>query len=274
MGRILMQNIFLQSISDEEYQSLKKLIENLTGIRLNVNRRYFLENFLLKRCQYLEISNFKTYYEVLKKNELEMTLLINLVTNLSTSFFREKHHFEYLKKHILPTLKSLKQKIRIWSAGCSTGEEPYSIAITLSETIENMNKYDIKILATDLNTDALKIAKRGIYDRDQSKTLSEHTKSYCVQENDTIQINDDIKKIITFKKLNLLDPWPMKKMFDIIFCRNVIIYLKPEVIDQLLNKIDQLLEPGGFLFLGHSENLRHFSDRYISLGQTIYKKVT
>ncbi|HXH54703.1 MAG TPA: protein-glutamate O-methyltransferase CheR [Gammaproteobacteria bacterium] len=271
-----MRDLFWQLITDEEYQELKKLIESAIGVNLNLNRRDFIENLLLKRFKDLDISDFKTYYEFIKNNEQEMTCLINLVTNVSTNFFREKHHFEYMEKYIFPMLIASKRRIRLWSAGCSTGEEPYSIAMTLFETVENISAYDVKILATDINTRALEIARSGIYNKNRFENLSHYTKNLPVIEGDNvkkIQINKAIREIISFRKLNLLDRWPMKKLFDIIFCRNVTIYLKPEVTAQLFKQFDKLLEPGGFLILGHSESLTLFSDRYICLGKTIYKKV-
>lgn len=271
-----MRDLFWQLITDEEYQTLKKLIESAIGVNLNLNRRDFIENLLLKRFKDLDVSDFKTYYEFLKNNEQEMTCLINLVTNVSTDFFREKHHFEYMAKHILPMLIASKRKIRLWSAGCSTGEEPYSIAMTLFETIENISAYDIRILATDINTKALETAREGLYNQSHSEKLSDHTKSFHVVEDGNvkkIQINNAQREMIAFRKLNLLEVWPMKNLFDVIFCRNVTIYLKPEVTEQLFKQFDKLLEPGGFLILGHSESLNLFSDRYICLGKTIYKKV-
>ncbi len=276
MDRILMRALFWQLITNEEFQILKKLIESTIGINLNLNRRDFIENLLLKRFKELDVPDFKTYYELIKNDDKEMTFLINLVTNISTDFFREKHHFEYIAKYVLPMLIMSKQKIRLWSAGCSTGEEPYSMAITLFENIENMSRYDIKILATDVNTRALEMARVGIYYQSHSEKLSDHPKSFDVIEEggvNKIQINPVLREIISFRKLNLLEPWPMKNLFNIIFCRNVTIYLKPEVTEKIFKKFDKLLEPGGILILGHSESLTLFSDRYVCLGKTIYKKV-
>lgn len=258
MDRILMKEIFWQLMTDEEYQTLKKLLETSIGINLNLNRRDFVENLLLKRFQDLAVSDFKTYYELIKNNAEEMSALINVLTNVSTHFFRENHHFEYMEKYVIPTLIASKQKIRLWSAGCATGEEAYSIAMTLFAAIKNISEYDIKILATDINTEALKIARAGLYEQDHDEK---------------IKIKEAIRELIAFRKLNLLDPWPMKNLFDVIFCRNVTIYLKPEVTEKLFKKFDALLEPGGFLFLGHSESLTLFQDRYVCLGKTIYQKV-
>jgi len=271
-----MRDLFWQLITDEEYQTLKELIESAIGINLNFKRRDFIENLLIKRFKELDISDFKSYYKFIKNNEQEMTCLINLVTNISTDFFREKHHFEYMSNHILPMLMASKRKIRLWSAGCSTGEEPYSIAMTVFETIGNIYEYDIKILATDINTNALEMAREGIYNQSYAEKLSDHVKSFHVIEDNNIkkiQINNVVREIIAFRKLNLLESWPMKNLFDVIFCRNVTIYLKPEVTNQLFRHFDKLLEPGGFLVLGHSESLNLFSSRYICLGKTMYKKV-
>jgi chemotaxis protein methyltransferase CheR len=271
-----MRDLFWKLITDEEYQTLKKLIEKSIGVNLNLNRRDFIENLLLKRFKDLNVGDFKAYYEFIKSNDQEMVSLIDSITNISTHFFREEHHFEYIAKHIIPRLTASKRKIRLWSAGCSTGEEAYSLAITLFETIKNMGEYDMKILATDINTKALEIAQVGIYNQSYDEKLKNYIENFNFIQNNNIKkikIKNAIREIIAFRKLNLLDPWPMKNLFDVIFCRNVTIYLKPEVTAQLFKKFDQLLEPGGFLFLGHSENLTLFQDRYVCLGKTIYQKV-
>jgi chemotaxis protein methyltransferase CheR len=275
MDRILMRDLFWQLITDTEYQALKVLIETEIGIKLALNRRDFIENLLLKRFQALDIPDFRTYYELIINSPQELTFLINSLTNISTHFFREAHHFEYMANTILPRLAS-KSKIRLWSAGCSTGEEPYSMAITLVESLKNMHEYDIKILATDINTEALKIARAGIYNQASLDELNHYKKHFNVLENNhlkRIRIKKNIRALITFRKLNLLEPWPMKNLFDVIFCRNVTIYLKPSVIVELFEKFDKLLAVGGFLILGHAENLTLFPDRYICLGKTIYQKV-
>lgn len=271
-----MQGLFWQLMTDQEYQKLEKLIEDSIGVKLSHNRKDFVENLLIKKFKMLDISDFNTYYERINNDEQEMACLINSLTNTSTDFFRENHHFEYMANHILPELIASKEKIRLWSAGCSTGEEPYSMAITLYETVPDLEKLDIKILATDINTEALEFAQAGIYDQVHSKKLGNHKKSYHIVQDinhKKIQMKDFLKKIIAFRKLNLLEPWPMKNPFDVIFCRNVTIYLRPEITAHIFQRFDQLLKVGGFLILGHSENLTLFQDRYVCLGQTIYKKV-
>lgn len=273
----LMRDLFWKLMTDQEYSMLEKLIEDTIGVNLNPHKRDFIENMLIKRFKVLGISDFETYYAFLKSNAQEMTSLINLMTNISTDFFRENHHFEYMASHMIPTLLASKQKIRLWSAGCSTGEEPYSMAMTLYDTIPNLDNLDVKILATDINTDALETARLGLYDLIHSKKISKHRENFDVILSNNvkkIKMHDNLKKIIAFKKLNLLEPWPIKNPFDIIFCRNVTIYLKPEVTTHLFLKFDKLLKVGGFLVLGHSENLSLFQGRYVCLGKTIYQKVS
>ncbi len=270
-----MRELFWHLITDEEYQALKVLVETETGIDVSFHKRDFIENLLLKRFKDLAISNFETYYELVKNDNSELRFLINAITNISTYFFREVHHFEYMVSHILPIF-ALKRKIRLWSAGCSTGEEPYSMAITLVENLQNISECDIKILATDINTEALEIARTGIYSQVHTERLNHHKKGFdLIDDNHVkkIKIKKAVKEIITFRKLNLFKQWPMKNPFDVIFCRNVTIYLKADAIVQLFQKFDALLEIGGFLILGHSENLTLFQERYICLGKTIYQKV-
>jgi chemotaxis protein methyltransferase CheR len=273
-----MKNLYWTLLTSEEHKKLEEIVEATVGFSLRNNKKDFIENLLIKRFSELQVSNFDSYYKILKSNRKEFSFLINKITNVSTYFFREKHHFEYLSTHVLPNLIASEKKIRLWSAGCSTGEEPYSIAMMLFGSIADISQYDIKILATDVNTVALEIAKMGLYNEDQYiEKIDQYKKFFhIVPENgvNKIQMDNSLKKIISFNYLNLLDSsWPMSNLFDVIFCRNVIIYLKPEVTRKLFEKFDRLLKVGGILALGHSENLNQFQDRYISLGKTLYQKI-
>lgn len=266
-----MKDFFL---TDDVFFRLAKLAENLAGIELTTNKLENIKVHLSERISQLGVSNFDLYYKLLQTNEVEITYFINLITNTSTSFFREKHHFDYLSNRLLPELVNNKNKIRIWSAGCATGEEPYSIAMAVYGSILNIEKYDIKILATDINTDALKIAREGIYDPDLINSIKDYKIWFKkINKPNKVQVDDRLKKLIIFKKLNLFTAWPIHKTLDVIFCRNVTIYLKKEATYTIIKKFDSLLEVGGILILGHSEHLEGIQERYICLGKSVYKKV-
>jgi chemotaxis protein methyltransferase CheR len=197
-----------------------------------------------------------------------------------TAFFRENHHFLYLKNTIIPQLikqNALSKRIRIWSAGCSTGEEPYSLAITLKQSIPDIDQWDIKILATDLDANVVAHGKAGIYRADRIEGLDENVKRRWFKrgtgDNDNaVKVAPELQELITFKRLNLLHDWPMKGPFDVIFCRNVVIYFDKDTQRVLFDRYANILKPEGHLFIGHSESLYKVSTRFDNLGQTIYKR--
>lgn len=256
---------------------LKSLAKNIAGIKIEANKESAVYNRLVRRLRTLDLVDFTDYCHLLEENPDERTKFINLISNSLTSFFREKYHFDHLERIILPTLLAKKQKIRIWSAGCSTGEEPYSIAITVNKLLSERKDIDIKILATDINTDSLETAERGIYDLGQLSRLSSDVYKYFNKgtgENaGLIKINDNIQKMVTFRYLNLINKWPMHNQFDIIFCRNVLIYISKHNTKEILANIENYLTPGGYLFLGHAESAFHLSKNFIPLGRTIHQKI-
>ncbi len=268
------------NLSNESFLYMKILAKRC-GIDLDEYKKEALFNRLIKRLRYLNLSNFDSYCHRLRIDITEEEKFINLITNSTTMFFREKHHLDYFKETLLPSLIANKNKIRIWSAGCSTGEEPYSLAIIVRETIADLSHLDIKILATDINSDALFNATKGIYEIKNIRKMSSLRQKkwfHIIGENDSgdtlVQIDDTLKKLITFNQLNLMDAWPLHGPFDAIFCRNVLIYFKREPCQKILGKFHSLLEKNGVLFLGYSENLYGEDKKYTSIGQTTYMKVS
>ncbi len=276
-----MQNtdLYFQEISDIEFNLLREVIFKESGINLTEKKKTLMQSRLIKRLRALKLNNYKMYYEYLMQNyESELIPFINSITTNKTDFFRESKHFEFIKNNYLPEFeKSLKKMLKIWSAGCSSGEEPYSIAITLAEYFKNKKIPDIKILATDIDTNVLDAGKAGVYKKEVLEEVDQRIiKEYFNydKDNDNYVIKDSIKKMVSFRRVNFLDKsYSMNGKFDLLFCRNVIIYFDKHTRDYVVNRFYDYLDDAGYFFAGHSENLSHFSDKYYLIGNTIYKKI-
>lgn len=269
-------------MTEGDFEYIKDLARQRTGIELGEHKKEMIYSRIVRRIRALELTDFRRYLNYLEDNpEAELTNFINSITTNLTSFFRESHHFDYLKGTVIPALQNEKRstrRIRIWSAGCSTGEEPYSIAMTLHGVL-NKDQWDIKILATDLDTNVLAHGRTGVYSMERIGGLDpDLVKKYFVGgsrgvNGDTMEVKDTLKSLITFNRLNLLGDWPMKVRFDAIFCRNVVIYFSKDTQRELFDRYANMLEPNGYLFIGHSESLHGVSKRFESVGRTIYRKV-
>ncbi|HPI93632.1 MAG TPA: protein-glutamate O-methyltransferase [Deltaproteobacteria bacterium] len=271
------------SISDKEFQLFREIIYRETGIHMSDRKRNLVVARLSKRLRFLNLKNFSEYYQYLKESSdagNEIINLINRVTTNKTDFFREKHHFEFLHDEVLPTLievarKGRERRLRIWSAGCSSGEEPYSIAMTVSDALREERGWDIKILATDLDTEILSKAARGVYSSQQIAPVPvNYITKYLVRTVEGYEASKEIKNMITFRKLNLMDRlFPMKRSFDVIFCRNVMIYFNEETKSDLVQKFHLHLKDMGLMFIGHSESLMSMKHLFKFLKHTVYQKV-
>lgn len=263
----------------DDFNFLRKLSNQHSGIQVPDDKFDMFYSRLSKRVRLLGFSRFKEYCRYLQDHpDQEFTEFINAVTTNLTSFFREKHHFEYVTQKLLPELlkKNQAQKqIKVWSAGCSTGEEPYSLAISLIENVPS--DWDIKILATDLDTNVLSAAAEGVYPVDRIASISEeHLQSWFQKgagaQAHKVRVKSQLRDIIYFKQLNLMQEWPMKGYFDFIFCRNVLIYFDRTTKERLANRYAGLLREGSCLFIGHSESLHQLDTPFSLIGNTIYKK--
>lgn len=272
-------------MTDQEFKQFQTLIYDMTGINMGDSKRQLIFRRLVGRLKSLELSSFSDYLARLKRGDdaVELEIFTNSITTNLTSFFREQHHFDYLAENIIPELLRKKRRadkrLRIWSAGCSTGEEPYSIAITMRESIPDIGSWDAKLLSTDLDSNVLETAKNGIYPEERVESLpSEVVKKWflkSVQQDKTlVSANRSLQELITFKQLNLMQDWPMRGPFDVIFCRNVVIYFDKKTQRRLINRYADLLDEDGHLILGHSESLHEVSDRFELIGKTIYKKIS
>jgi chemotaxis protein methyltransferase CheR len=270
-------------MTDRDFDQIRMLASEFTGISLSEHKKEMVYSRLARRLRALEIREFSDYISYLKSNERqELGNFVNSITTNLTSFFRENHHFEYLKSTVIPELAvqhKADKKIRVWSAGCSTGEEPYSIAMTLSEAREfTAPSWDVKVLATDLDTSVLNHGKQGVYDLNRVEGVDAARRSkwfhhHKADNKSVFHVSDKIKDRVTFNQLNLMNSWPMTARFDVIFCRNVVIYFDKPTQRKLFDRYADLLNEGGYLFIGHSETLHGVTTRFKSLGRTIYRKV-
>ena len=232
-----------------------------------------LQSRLSRRLQHLGLSDFDHYIEYLETSPSEHQCLVNAVTTNLTYFFREAHHFEHLKTVVLPELSGQRQPIRIWSAGCSSGEEPISIAISILETPGLLQSHT-KILATDIDTRILEACRTGTYARNKAKDLSPQTiERFFENRGAELRAKSIILDRIFYLPLNLMNKWPHRFKSDVIFCRNVLIYFNKETKDHLIDRFIEQLQPGGILYLGHSEALLTPHKHLRSEGHTIYRKV-
>jgi len=266
-------------LSDAEFDQVRALVHAKTGISLSNAKRELVYGRLVRRLRALQIGTFSEYIDlVANEHPEEIEHFINAITTNLTSFFREPHHFEYLAQTILPALVKAnvaRRKIRIWSSACSTGEEPYSIAMTLRDCASVWSGFDIRVLATDLDTNCVAHGKRGVYSMDRVRELPDSLVQRWFDtgpEPDTVKVKPEVAAMVSFGQLNLMDPWPIKGPLDIIFCRNVVIYFDKDTHRKLFNRMADLQREGSYLFLGHSETLFKVSTRYELVGRTIYRR--
>jgi len=264
-------------LSPAQFRKIARIVHQLAGIALHDGKEELVKARLMKRLRELNINSVKEYIKYLENDASgrELAELIDIMTTNKTCFFREYEHFKFLKERVLPEWKHGEK--RIWSAGCSSGEEPYSIAILLREELRTSAR--VKILATDISARMLKKAKEGIYPAEELKNVPPDVvrKYFTPVPHETtslFRIKDEVKCMVRFARLNLMDRWPMKGPFDIIFCRNVMIYFDRETKEQLLQRFWKMLAPGGYLFIGHSESLAPLSSPFLYVKPAIYRKAT
>jgi chemotaxis protein methyltransferase CheR len=271
------------TFTDADFEFLRNIIYKEVGIVLAEHKRNMLYSRLSRRLRALKLQSFHQYCDYVNQNLAEeLGELVNAVTTNLTSFFRESHHFDYLKDTVLPQITADDARedkiLRIWSAGCSAGAEPYSIAMVVAQFLEAHPAWRAKILATDIDTNMLRRGRAGVYRLEDMKTIPSAYHHYIDVEKkkgeERITMKDTIKKLITFNPLNLLDSaWPMSHPFDIIFCRNVVIYFDKPTQKTLFAHYEQHMKPQSWLFIGHSESLNNVSDSFESLGKTVYKRI-
>ena len=268
--------------TEDIFDKIRHLVKSHTGIVLADGKQDMVYGRLTRRLRALDLPDFDSYLKIIEQeDEEELIHLVNAITTNLTSFFREEHHFGYLKNTVFPSLlekNAATRRIRIWSAGCSTGEEPYSIAMTVREFFADYHDWDVKIIATDLDSNVVAKAESGVYDKARVDGVSPEYKQRWMKrgrgdKSDLVKIKAELQELITFKQLNLLHEWPIKGPIDIIFCRNVVIYFDKDTQRTLFGRYADVLSSDGHLFIGHSENMFNVCDRFESLGHTIYQRI-
>ncbi len=268
--------------SDQDFQQIRRIINRMAGIALADGKRELVYSRLSRRLRQLGLRRFDEYCALLESGSdpAELSEFVNALTTNLTAFFREVHHFDFLADDLLPALMQERglsnRRLRIWSAGCSTGEEPYSIAMVVRETLPAAG-WDVKILATDLDSNVLATAQRGVYDWERVKDLSETRRRRwflkgCGAQEGQVRVAPALCDLITFRRLNLMDDWPMRGFFDVVFCRNVVIYFDKPTQQKLFGRFADRMIEQGHLFIGHSESLFKVTDRFSPLGKTIYQR--
>lgn len=268
--------------ADRDFQRIRQIINQIAGISLADGKRELVYSRLSRRLRQLGLRRFEEYCQLLETgdDDAELGEFVNALTTNLTSFFRESHHFEFLAEDLIPRLlrerNFSRRRIRIWSAGCSTGEEPYSIAMVLREMLPAVG-WDVKVLATDLDSHVLATAERGVYEWNRVRDLPEtRLRRWFLKGRGSqagmVRVAPALREMITFRRLNLMEDWPMRGAFDIVFCRNVVIYFDKPTQRVLFERFADILIEQGHLFVGHSESLFKVTERFVPLGKTIYRR--
>ncbi len=263
--------------TDKHFNKVSKFVYRFSGISLKEGKEALVRARLMKRVRALRMNSIDAYMRYIESDEGvgELTSMIDAMTTNKTGFFREVEHFNYLREKILPDIKD--SRMRFWSAACSSGEEPFSLAITLRESIIDIDTRDCLILATDISRRMLEKARKAVYSQEAIRDLPaplnrKYFNRITNGATPAFQIKDHIQGLVRLAWLNLMDPWPMKGPFNVIFCRNVMIYFDRPTQQTLITRFWNLLEPGGYLFVGHSEGLSGVSHKFNYVQPATYRK--
>jgi len=268
------------AFTDADFRKISAMVHGDAGIALPESKATLVYSRLAKRLRALGLSSFKDYCALVSGNDgldERQKMLAALTTNV-TRFFREPHHFEHLKERVLPALIEGARrggKVRIWSAACSSGQEPFSIAMTILSLAPDAAERDIKVLATDIDPNMVAEGRRGVYAEHLLDGVPpEYRKRWTTSTPSGVRMCDDLRALVTFNELNLIGDWPMKVKFDAIFCRNVAIYFEDETQARLWNRFAPLIHPNGMLYIGHSERIQGPAvSAFKPDGVTTYRKV-
>ncbi len=267
------------TLTDKEFEQFQSLIYQQVGIKLDTPKKSLLTSRLGKRLRELQLPSYQAYYDRVcaKGGEEELTQLVDLISTNKTDFFREPGHFDFLREQVLSQVQATRS-LRIWSSASSSGEEPYTIAMTLTDAIPDRSRWDIKVLASDISTRVLAKAAAGIYDDERVAQLPQdvvrrHFLRGKGEQTGKFKVRKHLSEMIAFRRINLMAPaFPIKTPLDVIFCRNVMIYFDRSTQATLMGKFYRYLRPGGYLFIGHSESLQWIEHQFTYVKPTIYQK--
>ena len=277
-------DIYAKELKDNEFQKLSNFINTEYGIKLPPEKKVMLQSRLQKRLKKLNIPDFKQYIEYVFSNEgkeKELIHMIDVVTTNKTDFFREAQHFRMLLEQILPGIMQGRNyyMLKAWSAGCASGEEPYTMAMTFSEFARNNPNFDYQIYATDVSTQMLQTGVNGVYQEQKAEVIPVSLKKrYVLRSKDKskklIRIGPNIREKVKFGRLNLIDDYyNINENYDIIFCRNTLIYFYRKIQENIINKLMKHLNPGGYFFIGHSESIMNMDVPLKQIESTVYQKI-
>ncbi len=267
-------------ISEAEFDTLAAIAANEAGLSIPRSKKSLVQSRIARRFRALNVQSCKEYISIVEQDAAELKELISVLTTNVSSFYRENHHFEFLNATVISHIRERLERgdcARLWSAGCSSGQEPYSIAMELLKAFPNSSEKDLLILASDIDPQILSKAKLGEYSAQElspvSKADVDRFFTPVGTSKDRFQAKDELKKIIRFRELNLHGTWPMQNAFDAIFCRNVVIYFDEAHQTALWPRFKNQLKPDGFLFLGHSERIQDTEAAgFKTSGVTIYQR--
>ena len=263
-------------LTDNEFTDMVTYVKSNYGINL-INKRQLIESRMYSVLMEKKMESFSDYFKLIKGNDArEITVLLNKLTTNHTYFMREQAHFAFLKTVILPQIvkKNSNKEMRIWSAGCSSGEEAYTTVMVIKDFLGlQSNQWKFQILATDISANAIEKAQKATYQEDFLKNLDPSWKRrYFMFKDGSYQLKPEIRKEVLFKHFNLMDPIPFHKGFDLIFCRNVMIYFDQETKSNLINRFYDVIKPGGYLFIGHSETIQRDQSKFKYIQPSVYQK--
>lgn len=270
-------SLLTAELDQRQFQEISQIVYQQCGISLKSGKEALVRARLMKRLRALKIASVRDYMKLIssEKGKTEIGILIDVMTTNKTSFFRESAHFDYLAQEILPDLNQ--RRLRFWSAACSSGEEPYTMAMVLRENIRDIDRKDVLILSTDISNEMIAIAQQGLYSQERMAgiprpLIPKYFERIVDGSGKRYRVGPELRKLIRLAPLNLMQPWPMKGPFNVIFCRNVMIYFDRPTQQRLINRFWDLLEPGGFLFVGHSEGLSGIRHEFQYMKPATYRK--
>lgn len=264
-------------LSRKQFERVSRLVRRVCGIHLTTGKEGLVRTRLTKRVQALGLTGFAEYLDLVETHldGEEAVRMVDAISTNKTSFFREVRHFDLLRDTVLPPLLATGKPLRFWSAGCASGEEPYTLSLLLHEIAPDVARRDVRILATDISTRVLGMAKEAVYDAAAVADVpSRALRRHFVRETESqrYRVSDGVRSIVRFARLNLIEPWPMKGPFDLILCRNVMIYFDRRTQERLVGRCYDLLAPQGHLLVGHSESLASLTHSFHYVQPAVYVK--